>query len=45
MLGKLGGEISADTLCDDIAEGDEGDVRKEWDINGEKLLLCLTVKK
>ena len=45
VLGKLGGEISADTLCDDIAEGDEGDVRKEWDINGEKLLLCLTVKK
>ena len=38
-------DIAADTLCDEIKQGDEGDFKKTWDINGEQVLICLTVKK
>ena len=38
-------DIAADTLCDEIKQGDEGDFKKNWDINGEQVLICLTVKK
>ena len=37
--------IASDTLCDQIKQGDEGDFKKTWDINGEQVLICLTVKK
>ena len=37
--------IAGDTLCDEIKQGDEGDFKKTWDINGEQVLICLTVKK
>jgi len=45
VLAQNADEIAADTLCDSIAEGEEGDFKKTWDINGEQVLICLTVKK
>lgn len=45
VMKKRSAEIGADTLCDEICEGEQGDIKKVWDINGEEVLLCLTVKK
>jgi len=44
-LASSASDIAADTLCDEIKQGDEGDFKKTWDINGEQVLICLTVKK
>ena len=42
---KRGKEIMADTLCDSIEEGSEGQVSKVWDINGEEVTISLTQVK
>ena len=42
---KRGKEIMADTLCDSIKEGSEGQVSKVWDINGEEVTISLTQVK
>ena len=45
VLQKQAKAIGADTLCDEIKEGDKGAVCKTWDVNGEQVLICITVKK
>lgn len=45
VMKKLSKAIGADTLCDEIKEGEQGEVCKTWDVNGEQVLICLTVKK
>ena len=44
---EFGDEIAGDTLCDEIAEGTEGESVKEWNVNGHAVRLALTriVKK
>lgn len=44
---EFGDEIAGDTLCDEIAEGTEGESVKEWNVNGRAVRLALTriVKK
>ena len=41
IANKNAAEIGTDTLCDEILNTANGEVTKEWDINGEKVTLSV----
>ena len=45
VLDKRSSQIASETLADVFEVGEKGDFKKRWDINGEDVLICMSVNK